>query len=65
MKRYFTQNAVFAGLFRMVETLFGIEIEEKRASVWHPDVKYFEVKREGKLIAAFYADLYRSERAHV
>ena len=61
VKRYFTQNAVFAGLFRMVETLFGIEIEEKRASVWHPDVKYFEVKREGKLIAAFYADLYARE----
>ena len=61
VKRYFTQNAVFAGLFRMVETLFGIEIEEKRASVWHPDVKYFEVKRSGKQIAAFYADLYARE----
>ena len=61
VKRYFTQNAVFAGLFRMVETLFGIEIEEKHASVWHPDVKYFEVKRAGKQIAAFYADLYARE----
>lgn len=61
VKRYFTQSAVFAGLFRMVGTLFGIEIRERKASVWHPDVKYFEVSRDGRVIAAFYADLYARE----
>lgn len=58
VKRYFTQKAVFRGLFKLVERLFGITIEEASASVWHPDVKYFEVKRAGEKIAAFYADLY-------
>lgn len=48
VKRYFTQRAVFKGLFGLVEKLFGIEIEEAQASVWHPDVKYFEVKRNGE-----------------
>ncbi|MDO5531314.1 M3 family metallopeptidase [Sutterella sp.] len=61
VKRYFTQNAVFAGLFKLVETLFGIEITEATAPVWHPDVKYFEVRRAGEKIAAFYADLYARE----
>lgn len=61
VKRYFTQRAVFKGLFGLVEKLFGIEIEEAQASVWHPDVKYFEVKRNGEKIAAFYADLYARE----
>ena len=61
VKRYFTQRAVFKGLFSLVEKLFGIEIEEAQASVWHPDVKYFEVKRNGEKIAAFYADLYARE----
>ena len=49
------------GTFGLVEKLFGIEIEEAQASVWHPDVKYFEVKRNGEKIAAFYADLYARE----
>lgn len=61
VKRYFTEPTVFAGLFKLVETLFGIEINEAKASVWHPDVKYFEVKRNGEKIAAFYADLYARE----
>ena len=57
-RRYFTENAVFRGLFKTVETLFGIEIRPAAASVWHPDVKYFQVFRQGTPIAAFYADLY-------
>lgn len=61
VKRYFTEPAVFAGLFGLVEKLFGIEIREAKASVWHPDVKYFEVLRDGQKIAAFYADLYARE----
>lgn len=61
VKRYFTQKAVFRGLFRLVERLFGIEIAEAAAPVWHPDVRYFEVRRDGEKIAAFYADLYARE----
>ena len=61
VKRYFTQSAVLRGLFGMVEKLFNITVEERPASVWHPDVKYFEVRRDGKQIAAFYADLYARE----
>lgn len=58
VKRYFTESTVFQGLFHLVEHLFNIQIEASSAPTWHPDVKYFEVKRDGQKIAAFYADLY-------
>lgn len=60
-KRYFTEDAVFSGLFSLVGTLFGIEIVRAEASVWHPTVRFFEVRREGKPIAYFYADLFARE----
>ncbi len=59
LKKYFTLPTVLSGLFKLVETLFSISIEEKTVPVWHPDVKYFVVKNSsGKEIASFYADLY-------
>lgn len=61
VKQYFTEPTVFAGLFKLVETLYGIEIRQSQASTWHEDVKYFEVFKEGRQIAAFYADLYARE----
>jgi len=59
VKHYFTQDAVFKGLFHLVETLYGIHIREDHASVWDPDVKFFRIEdKNGKLIAQFYFDLY-------
>ena len=60
-KRYFTEDAVFSGLFSLVGTLFNIEIVRAEASVWHPTVRFFEVRRDGKPIAYFYADLFAHE----
>ena len=61
VKQYFTEPTVFVGLFHLAETLYGITIRQSTASVWHPDVKYFEVCRGSDVIAAFYADLYARE----
>lgn len=58
VKGYFTESTVFSGLFALAEKLFNIEIRKAQASAWHKDVKYFEVYRDGRLIASFYADLY-------
>lgn len=60
-KRYFTEDAVFSGLFSLVGTLFNIEIVRAEASIWHPTVRFFEVRRDGKPIAYFYADLFARE----
>ena len=61
VKQYFTESTVFAGLFHLAETLYGIKIRQSTASTWHPDVKFFEVFRDNQLVAAFYADLYARE----
>ncbi len=58
VKQYFTEPRVLEGLFRLVETLFGVAIRADEAPVWHPSVRYFRVWREGAPVAAFYLDPY-------
>ena len=60
LKRNFEFAAVLEGLFRMTKFLFGVEVRELKGaakpSVWHRDVRFFEVSRAGKAIAHFYLD---------
>jgi oligopeptidase A len=59
LKQYFTEPAVLGGLFRVIETLFGVAIREQAAPVWHPDVRFFRIDdARGELIGQFYLDLY-------
>jgi oligopeptidase A len=62
LKRYFPADKVVAGLFRLVETIYGVTIVEASAPVWHPSVRFFEVRdRDGALVGQFYFDLYARE----
>ncbi|NCT82135.1 MAG: M3 family metallopeptidase [Comamonadaceae bacterium] len=58
VKQYFTAPKVVAGLFSIIERLFDVAIAEAPASVWHDTVKFYELRRNGQLIASFYLDLY-------
>ena len=59
VKQYFPEDRVLAGLFRLIETIYEVEIEGATAEIWHPDVRYFEVRdRTDALQGAFYLDLY-------
>jgi oligopeptidase A len=58
VKQYFPEPKVTEGLFRLVQTLFSVEIKPDRAPTWHKDVKFFRVEKDGKLLAQFYLDLY-------
>jgi len=59
VKEYFETNNVIDGLFQITQNLFGVEYEEiKDPSVWHKDVRLFNVKQDGKIISRFYIDLY-------
>lgn len=59
VKQYFPEPQVLAGLFRVVQTIFGIHVRKSHAPVWHSDVTFYEiVDREGQLIGQFYLDLY-------
>ena len=59
VKQYFPENQVLPGMFKVVETIYGLSILPSRAPVWHEDVKFFDIRdRQGELIGQFYLDLY-------
>ncbi|HEX7984191.1 MAG TPA: M3 family metallopeptidase [Duganella sp.] len=58
VKQYFPEHKVVDGLFRLIQNLFTVEIKPDQAPVWHPDVRFFRIERDGKLIGQFYLDLY-------
>ena len=63
LRPYFPMEKVVAGMFDVVERLYGIKVVHKPAAhVWHPDVRYYEIRDEqGALLGAFYADWYPRE----
>ena len=59
VKQYFPENDVLAGMFRVVETIYGVRIRPGKAQTWHPSVTFFEiVDATGGLVGQFYLDLY-------
>jgi oligopeptidase A len=59
LKLYFTEPRVLGGLFRVIETLFGVAVREEAAPTWHPDVRFFRIDNSrGELVGQFYLDLY-------
>lgn len=63
IKQYFPEDKVLAGMFKLVEKLYGIRIVSAGASsniqCWHPDVKFFEIyDANEQLVGQFYLDLY-------
>jgi oligopeptidase A len=59
VKQYFPETKVLPGMFRLVETLYGLRIEPAPAPAWHPDVRFYSIRgRSGTPIGQFYVDLY-------
>ncbi len=59
VKQYFPENAVLPGMFKLVETLYGLQIKPASAPVWHDDVRFFDIRNvQGQLVGQFYLDLY-------
>lgn len=56
VKQYFTAPKVLAGLFKIIETLFEVEIRRDYAPVWNPCVEFYRIERGGKLVGQFYLD---------
>jgi oligopeptidase A len=62
VRQYFPEDRVLAGLFRVVETIYGIVIAASRAPTWHESVRFFDVRdRAGTLLGQFYLDMYARE----
>ncbi len=59
VKQYFTEDKVLAGLFHVIETLYGVRIRPDSAAVWHDDVRFYRIEgKDGELVGQFYLDLY-------
>ena len=59
VKQYFPETRVLPGMFKLVETLYGLRIAPAQAPVWHPDVRYYSIfTGTGGLVGQFYVDLY-------
>ncbi|MBQ5531352.1 MAG: M3 family metallopeptidase [Kiritimatiellae bacterium] len=62
LKKHFELSAVLDGLFRIVRFLFGVEVAERtgdsKPSVWHPDVRFYDIIEDGRTVANFYLDPY-------
>jgi len=58
VKQYLPEHKVIDGLFGVIARVFGVSIALDQAPVWHPDVRFYRIEKDGKLIGQFYLDLY-------
>ena len=58
LKPYFPTPKVIQGLFSIVNRLYGIQVIEREAPLWHKDAHYYELEDQGIVIGGFYFDLY-------
>jgi len=59
VKQYFPESTVLEGMFKVVETIYGLKIHATHAPLWHPEVRFFSLTdQQGHLVGQFYLDLY-------
>ena len=60
LKPYFPEHKVLAGMFAVVQRLYGLEISaETDIDTWHPDVRFFTIRdHAGEIRGQFYLDMY-------
>ncbi len=65
LRPYFPMAGVIAGLFELVNRVFGLQVREIAAGAfetWHPEVKFYEMRDGGgRQLGSFYADWYPRE----
>ncbi len=63
LRPYFPLDRVVAGMFEIVEKLYGIQVrEEAGVPAWDPQVRYYAIYDRDKLfLGGFYADWYPRE----
>jgi oligopeptidase A len=62
VKQYFQEDKVLEGLFRLMQQLYGITLEQIPRETWHPSVRYYAVREQsGSLVGHFLLDLHARE----
>ena len=59
VKQYLPETTVMPGMFKLIETLYGLTITPTEAPCWHADVRFYSIHdKAGALVGQFYLDLY-------
>lgn len=59
VKQYFPEDTVLPGMFKLVETLYGLTVRPAQAPLWHEAVRFFDiVDKDEKRVGQFYLDMY-------
>ena len=59
VKQYFPEAKVMAGLFKVIETIFGVFVQKTNSPTWHKNAHFYSITQpNGELIGQFYLDLY-------
>lgn len=62
LRPWFPLEKVLSGLFAIIKQLYGATLrQQKNIDSWHPDVLFYQIEKEGKIIGQFYIDLYARE----
>ncbi|MCL2338416.1 MAG: M3 family metallopeptidase [Proteobacteria bacterium] len=56
-KPYFELNTTMNSMFDVLGDAFGVKFAARAVPLWHPDARYYDVMRDGRIIGGFYADL--------
>ena len=58
IKQYFPVDHVLQGLFTITDKLYGIKFQQNKVPAWHPDVRFYELIENNKIIGGVYIDLF-------
>ena len=59
LRPYFPLPRVLDGLFEVISRLFSVRIEERQGvAVWHPDVRFFDIRHGDTVVGSFFLDAY-------
>jgi oligopeptidase A len=62
LRAWFPLDKVRQGLFAIVQTLYGVQVDrDPGASAWAPSVEFYNIRRDGEIVARFYFDLFTRE----
>ena len=64
IREYFNYPQVEAGIFELIETLYGVKIKAWDTPVWHESVKAFQIFERGELIGQFFIDMHPRENKY-
>ena len=59
VKQYFPEDKVLPGMFKVVESLYGLSVRPSQAPLWNEAARFFDIlDSNGKLVGQFYLDMY-------